>query len=74
MCGIAGLWRFGDGRSSELYSNAHAMAMAIAHRGPDDFGVWLDHEDGLALAHRRLAILDLSAAGHQPMVSATGVT
>lgn len=48
------------------------MAAAIAHRGPDDSGVWCEPEAGLALAHQRLAILDLSPAGHQPMASATG--
>ena len=48
------------------------MAEAIALRGPDDAGVWCDPAEGLALAHRRLAILDLSPAGHQPMQSATG--
>jgi len=48
------------------------MADAIRYRGPDDGGVWVDGEAGLALAHRRLSILDLSAAGHQPMASADG--
>jgi asparagine synthase (glutamine-hydrolysing) len=49
-----------------------AMAEVLRHRGPDDGGVWTDPAVGLALAHRRLAILDLSPEGHQPMVSACG--
>ena len=48
------------------------MSAAIAHRGPDDDGVWLDAGFGVALAHRRLAVIDLSAAGHQPMCSSSG--
>ena len=71
MCGIAG---FVTGRS--LDGNAagilDAMTGAIAHRGPDDDGRWFDPERGVALGHRRLSILDLSPAGHQPMISAGG--
>ena len=48
------------------------MAAAVAHRGPDDSGIWVDDAAGLALGHRRLAIVDLSSAGHQPMVSPCG--
>ena len=48
------------------------MARVINHRGPDDSGVWSDIQAGFALAHRRLSILDLTAAGHQPMLSASG--
>ncbi|XOB91193.1 asparagine synthase (glutamine-hydrolyzing) [Pseudomonadota bacterium 24LQ007] len=68
MCGIAGFWALG--RPDELV--ARRMADAIVHRGPDDSGVWSAPEMGLALAHRRLSILDLSPAGHQPMASECG--
>lgn len=71
MCGIAGLWKM-DGAGRDLAAAALVMADAIRHRGPDDHGVWVDAEAGLALAHRRLSILDLSPAGHQPMLSTDG--
>jgi asparagine synthase (glutamine-hydrolysing) len=48
------------------------MATAITRRGPDDQGVWCDTDAGIVLAHRRLSVLDLSAAGHQPMTSPSG--
>ena len=48
------------------------MAAVISHRGPDDAGVWLDANVGVALAHRRLAVIELSDAGHQPMSSRSG--
>lgn len=70
MCGIAGF--FGQFDAELMSTMALAMADRIAYRGPDDFGVWVDTETGIALAHRRLAIVDLSPAGHQPMLSASG--
>ena len=73
MCGIAGLIDSElAGRDSELTRRVTAMADAIAHRGPDGSGVWLDSASGIAFAHRRLSIIDLSPAGAQPMVSADG--
>lgn len=48
------------------------MAAALHHRGPDDRGIWIDAERGIGLAHSRLSILDLTAAGHQPMRSWSG--
>jgi len=69
MCGFAGfLDRRGDADLSNRAALASAMASALAHRGPDDEGAWCD--GALAVAHRRLSILDLSSAGHQPMLSA----
>lgn len=73
MCGITGYLpinkRTQIDRQREIGKN---MADAIQHRGPDGAGLWIDEENGLVLAHRRLAIIDLSSAGHQPMRSACG--
>lgn len=73
MCGFAGILvapgRFGADR---LSSDASAMGAAIRHRGPDSDGLYVDGEGGIALSHVRLAIIDLSPAGHQPMTSADG--
>ncbi|HTT08613.1 MAG TPA: asparagine synthase (glutamine-hydrolyzing) [Gammaproteobacteria bacterium] len=71
MCGIAGFCN-PNGLDGHAAAVAERMAGAIAHRGPDDHGTWLDAESGIALAHRRLSIIDLSPAGHQPMHSASG--
>jgi asparagine synthase (glutamine-hydrolysing) len=73
MCGIAGfLTGASGGLARQLAEVSSAMDVSLQHRGPDDHGVWIDQELGVALAHRRLSILDLSAAGHQPMISADG--
>ena len=73
MCGIAGFLdpkrRSGD---ADLRALAAGMAGALHHRGPDDSGVWVDAEAGIALGHARLSIIDLSAAGAQPMASNSG--
>ena len=73
MCGIAGLLDLSrSGHRSDLASRAGAMAQAIAYRGPDGADVWSDAERGVALAHQRLAIIDLTPTGVQPMMSADG--
>ena len=60
------------GTTAQIEQLANAMGEALAYRGPDDHGVWSDAEVGIAFAHRRLSIVDLSPAGHQPMISADG--
>ena len=68
MCGIAGILT--NGRTD--LSVIARMIDAVAHRGPDDSGIWTDQDAGIALGHRRLAVVDLTPAGHQPMLSANG--
>ncbi|MGB6756284.1 MAG: asparagine synthase (glutamine-hydrolyzing) [Xanthobacteraceae bacterium] len=70
MCGIAGF--IGAASGGDIGATAEALAKSIAYRGPDDQGIWTDNECETALVHRRLSIIDLSAAGHQPMLSADG--
>ena len=69
MCGLVGELGSGAPRSGTWLGRAVA---SLEHRGPDDSGTWVDLEAGIQLGHRRLAILDLSPLGHQPMVSASG--
>lgn len=70
MCGFSGFLsnRFPQNPQTLL----RAMGQAILHRGPDDGGEWWDAEAGIGLSHRRLSIVDLSPAGHQPMLSGCG--
>lgn len=70
MCGIAGYLNFNEARSSaDIQATLGRVNAALAHRGPDDRGIWSDPENFCHLGHTRLSVLDLSAAGHQPMLS-----
>jgi asparagine synthase (glutamine-hydrolysing) len=68
MCGFVGYWS----KSKANTQIATYMAQRIRNRGPDDAGIYLDNTSELVMAHRRLAIIDLSSAGHQPMFSSCG--
>lgn len=73
MCGIAGFFNpVAATNEQTLRAVATQMGDALAHRGPDGAGIWTDARCGLALAHRRLAIIDPSPLGQQPMISASG--
>lgn len=73
MCGIAGFYSFAKHQSrQENLSIATAMEKEIFHRGPDSGAIWQDEESPITLIHRRLAIIDLSDDGAQPMISASG--
>ena len=68
MCGFTGFIKV----SSESFNKSeviHSMTSTLSHRGPDDDGVWLDEDSIIAMGHRRLSIIELSKAGHQPMHS-----
>ena len=70
MCGITG---FVSNRRFEDFSRSLPAATAsLAHRGPDDSGIFLDASAGVGLGHRRLSILDVSPSGHQPMAGDNG--
>lgn len=68
MCGITGILT--ENSKESLSAICTAMTVSLKHRGPDDHDVW--SEDGVALGHARLSIVDLSNAGHQPMLSSDG--
>ena len=73
MCGFAGfLTACGGIDSTQAQDVLRHMGQAILHRGPDSDGYWHDAVSGIGLAHRRLAIMDLSPTGAQPMVSGSG--
>ncbi|MBD2517753.1 asparagine synthase (glutamine-hydrolyzing) [Nostoc sp. FACHB-973] len=73
MCGIAGFWNISrQVNSEELSYIVQQMSDTLVHRGPDNGGSWVNAEVGIGLGHRRLAIVDLSPEGHQPMISANG--
>ena len=71
MCGIAGFVGFSK-KNYSIEAVVTKMSNSIAHRGPDDSGIWIDQNSQIALAHQRLSILDLSSAGSQPMQSSSG--
>lgn len=72
MCGITGFFTSGNQDATEMNVTVRRMATTLIHRGPDGGGVWIDAAAGIALGHRRLAIVDLSPTGRQPMLSESG--
>jgi asparagine synthase (glutamine-hydrolysing) len=72
MCGIAGLFQPGGGEENRLAAAVRAMTDALAYRGPDAEGYWINAAAGIAFGHRRLSVIDLSQAGSQPMHSDCG--
>jgi len=72
MCGIVGYLGFEKLTLLEARVAISEMCQALSHRGPDDYGNWIDESSQICLAHTRLSILDLSLNGHQPMLSVCG--
>ncbi|HNQ61383.1 MAG TPA: asparagine synthase (glutamine-hydrolyzing) [Bacteroidia bacterium] len=72
MCGINGFISLHDSPVRQAEQHIAAMNNRLAHRGPDDSGQWSDMNRNIFLGHRRLSIIDLSASGHQPMISEKG--
>jgi asparagine synthase (glutamine-hydrolysing) len=72
MCGIAGVLLSSSSTRRPRLDALPGMLESLRHRGPDGDGVWIDQEAGVALGHRRLAIVDLSDSARQPMVSQGG--
>mgnify|MGYP001409163228 FL=1 len=67
MCGLAGFYPSQDASYDASQQLIRNMVDTLNHRGPDDSGIWVDSNQLIALGHRRLSILDISSAGHQPM-------
>lgn len=73
MCGLTGfIDRKGQQSNDAMKAILSGMSNSLQHRGPDDHGDWTDERFGVALGHRRLSIVDVSNAGHQPMTSVSG--
>lgn len=72
MCGITGFIDRQSQSSDRLRHTVESMTATLRHRGPDDAGSWVDDRAGLAFGHCRLAVIDLSVHGHQPMHSDNG--
>jgi len=72
MCGLVGFWAVNQTFHQNFLAVVENMAAQVESRGPDSYGSWCDQAAGIAFGHRRLAVVDLSLAGHQPMASANG--
>jgi asparagine synthase (glutamine-hydrolysing) len=72
MCGINGIYNFSNSNIPNVSSLVDKMNNSISHRGPDDNGIWKNDGAGIYFGHRRLSIIDLTSAGHQPMISDNG--
>ena len=73
MCGLVGFWRLkGFDNQEKDRQLLRQMRKRISHRGPDDSGEWIDPNNGFAVGHQRLSVIDTSDGGHQPMESGCG--